>query len=245
MVGGVTDRQLRRAAVRHRAVRFAVRPPASTDNGIRPLETDGLMGIVFAPLLHSNWDHLIANTDPGVDPRLPDDARGSVAVHLRHGHRLDPRRLRHVADRQRRYALPVRRRELRDQPHRRIGPDLRLAGVPDRVRILHPHDLGDRRRRRRAVRLRRRPARCASRHAGGLVAGPLVRGDRGRDRRLSAVRSRAEGSRSPQGRHRSCRATARELALGAGRDLRFRRRRTDRRAGDHRPAARRGHHLRR
>jgi membrane associated rhomboid family serine protease len=35
-------------------------------NGIRPLETDGLMGIVFAPLLHSNWDHLIANTVPAL-----------------------------------------------------------------------------------------------------------------------------------------------------------------------------------
>src|SRR4029079_15280586 len=36
------------------------------ENGIRPLETDGLMGIVFAPLLHSNWDHLIANTIPAL-----------------------------------------------------------------------------------------------------------------------------------------------------------------------------------
>lgn len=35
-------------------------------NGIRPLETDGLWGIVFAPLLHSNWDHLIANTVPAL-----------------------------------------------------------------------------------------------------------------------------------------------------------------------------------
>lgn len=35
-------------------------------NGIRPLETDGLMGIIFAPLLHSNWDHLIANTIPAL-----------------------------------------------------------------------------------------------------------------------------------------------------------------------------------
>ena len=34
-------------------------------------------------------------------------------------------------------------------------------------------------------------------------------------------------------------------ATGARRDLRFRRRRTHRRAGDHRPAARRGHRLRR
>lgn len=36
------------------------------DNGIRPLETDGLTGIVFAPLLHANWDHLIANTVPAL-----------------------------------------------------------------------------------------------------------------------------------------------------------------------------------
>ena len=80
------------------------------DNGIRPLETDGLMGIVFAPLLHSNWDHLIANTIPALILGLPDDARGDVAVHLRHRDHLDSRRLRHVADRQRRRALPVRRR---------------------------------------------------------------------------------------------------------------------------------------
>jgi membrane associated rhomboid family serine protease len=33
-------------------------------NGIRPLETDGLWGIAFAPLLHANWAHLIANTIP-------------------------------------------------------------------------------------------------------------------------------------------------------------------------------------
>jgi membrane associated rhomboid family serine protease len=36
------------------------------DNGIRPLETDGLWGIVFSPLLHSNWEHLIANTGPAL-----------------------------------------------------------------------------------------------------------------------------------------------------------------------------------
>lgn len=33
-------------------------------NGIRPLETDGLWGIIFAPLLHANWQHLMANTVP-------------------------------------------------------------------------------------------------------------------------------------------------------------------------------------
>jgi membrane associated rhomboid family serine protease len=35
-------------------------------NGIRPLETDGLEGILFAPLLHSNWQHLMANTGPAL-----------------------------------------------------------------------------------------------------------------------------------------------------------------------------------
>jgi membrane associated rhomboid family serine protease len=36
------------------------------DNGIRPLETDGLWGIVFAPLLHASWQHLMANTLPAL-----------------------------------------------------------------------------------------------------------------------------------------------------------------------------------
>jgi membrane associated rhomboid family serine protease len=36
------------------------------DNGIRPLETHGLWGIIFAPVLHSNWQHLIANTGPAL-----------------------------------------------------------------------------------------------------------------------------------------------------------------------------------
>lgn len=33
-------------------------------NGIRPLESDGLRGIIFAPLLHVSWAHLMANTVP-------------------------------------------------------------------------------------------------------------------------------------------------------------------------------------
>jgi membrane associated rhomboid family serine protease len=33
-------------------------------NGIRPLEADGLWGIIFAPVLHANWQHLMANTVP-------------------------------------------------------------------------------------------------------------------------------------------------------------------------------------
>ncbi|WP_343710297.1 rhomboid family intramembrane serine protease [Mycobacterium sp.] len=35
-------------------------------NGIRPLEADGLWGIVCAPLLHANWQHLAANTGPAL-----------------------------------------------------------------------------------------------------------------------------------------------------------------------------------
>ncbi|CAN5520836.1 rhomboid family intramembrane serine protease [soil metagenome] len=35
-------------------------------NGIQPLETDGLKGILFAPLLHADWQHLIANTVPAL-----------------------------------------------------------------------------------------------------------------------------------------------------------------------------------
>lgn len=32
--------------------------------GIRPRSLDGLVGVVFAPLLHGGWAHLIANTGP-------------------------------------------------------------------------------------------------------------------------------------------------------------------------------------
>lgn len=35
-------------------------------HGIRPLERDGLWGIVYAPLLHANWGHLAANTVPAL-----------------------------------------------------------------------------------------------------------------------------------------------------------------------------------
>ena len=33
-------------------------------NGIRPWQTEGLLGIIFAPVLHANWQHLMANTVP-------------------------------------------------------------------------------------------------------------------------------------------------------------------------------------
>jgi membrane associated rhomboid family serine protease len=34
------------------------------NEGVQPRESDGLLGIVFAPLLHGGWDHLVANTIP-------------------------------------------------------------------------------------------------------------------------------------------------------------------------------------
>lgn len=33
-------------------------------HGVRPRAGDGLQGVVFAPLLHGGWDHLISNTFP-------------------------------------------------------------------------------------------------------------------------------------------------------------------------------------
>jgi membrane associated rhomboid family serine protease len=36
------------------------------DYGIRPQETDGLWGVIFAPLLHASWPHLMANTVPAL-----------------------------------------------------------------------------------------------------------------------------------------------------------------------------------
>ena len=35
-------------------------------DGIRPLDVDGLWGILWAPLLHANWAHLVANTVPAL-----------------------------------------------------------------------------------------------------------------------------------------------------------------------------------
>ena len=60
------DRQLRRAAVRHRALRLAVRTTASTTTASGRWRPTACWGIVFAPLLHANWDHLIANTVPAL-----------------------------------------------------------------------------------------------------------------------------------------------------------------------------------
>ncbi|MFJ4222703.1 rhomboid family intramembrane serine protease [Microbacterium sp. NPDC089695] len=42
----------------------AILPGSFTGFGLRSWDLDGLMGIVVGPLLHANWQHLIANTVP-------------------------------------------------------------------------------------------------------------------------------------------------------------------------------------
>ena len=159
-------RQLRRAALRHRGRRRVIIRTLNAD-GIRPLESDGLWGIVWAPLLHADWEHLIANT--GARRWCSASSctlAGHVPLHLRDRDRLDPRRLRHLADRQHR-----RPHGVRDQPHRRVRADLRLADVPHRVRLLHPQGVADRRRDRRC---------CSSTAAFCSVRCPAPSGCRGR-----------------------------------------------------------------
>ena len=74
-------------------------------------------------------------------------------------------------------------------------------------------------------------------HLCGAIAGVLGR--------LLAVRPGTQGQGTQEGRPAGRGLTSSERSLRAGRDLRLRRRRADCRALDHRPAARRGHHLRR
>ena len=71
-------------------------------NGIRPLETDGLWGILFAPLLHGELGSTCCQHRAGAGARLPGDAGRDVAVRLGHRDHLDPRRAGHLADRQHR-----------------------------------------------------------------------------------------------------------------------------------------------
>ena len=63
MVGGVTIISFVALLYVIEAVDTAMGNRLDQD-GIRPLQTDGLWGILWAPLLHGGWPHLIANTVP-------------------------------------------------------------------------------------------------------------------------------------------------------------------------------------
>ena len=102
-------------------------------NGIRPLEADGLWGIIFAPVLHANWTHLTANTGPAAGAGVSDDAGRIVPVRLGDRDRLDRRRLRHLADRQH------GQRPRPETDH--IGASGLIFGwldIPAGVRLFHP-----------------------------------------------------------------------------------------------------------
>ena len=175
MVGGATIVSLRRAALRHRDSSTTVTGHRLDDNGIRPLETDGLWGILFAPLLHANWPHLIANTGPalvlGFLMTLAGLSRficATAIIWVLGG--FGTWLIGNVG------RTDLQRNGGRDQPHRRLRPDLRLADLPDRVRLLHPQGLGDRRRRRRALRLRQHPARRAAGERSGCPGRAICAG---------------------------------------------------------------------
>lgn len=44
------------------SLQAAAGPPGFDDDGVRPLDSDGLLGIVFQPFLHADWAHLINNS---------------------------------------------------------------------------------------------------------------------------------------------------------------------------------------
>ena len=211
-------------------------------NGIRPLETDGLWGIIFAPVLHANWQHLMANTVPLLVLGFLMTLAGVVPLRLGHGDRVDPGRLRHLADRQHGQQLRP------DRSHRGLRPDLRLAGLPAGVRAFRAQGVGHHHRTGRAVRSTAASCSAPCRCSASAVACPgraicAVRSPASSRRMCCRLRNARPASRKKAGAVR--RDPRHELAAGARRGLRLRRRRTDRRAGDHRPTARRGHRLRR
>ena len=92
-------------------------------HGIEPRELDGLDGIVFAPFLHSGFDHLIGNTIPFLLLGFAIALGGADAGRGRHGDRRARRRPRDVA-----------RRAGQHRPHRRERHRLRLRRLPRRAR---------------------------------------------------------------------------------------------------------------
>lgn len=43
-------------------IQATVGPPGLDDDGVVPLNSDGLLGILFQPFLHGDWSHLIGNS---------------------------------------------------------------------------------------------------------------------------------------------------------------------------------------
>src|SRR5579884_333942 len=133
----------------------------------------------------------------GAGARFSGDAGRAGPLRLGHRHHLDHRRLRYLADRQRRVGVRG------DRPHRRLRPDLRVAHLFAGVRILHPQRVADLPRNLGAVLLRRHPVggRAGTQHVRRRVlAGAPVRRHRRRAGRLCTFRSRTQGARSAQSR---------------------------------------------
>ena len=137
--------------------------------GVTPRSEDGLVGILFAPLLHGGWAPPGGQHAPGAGARLPRAARRRRARPGRDRGDLAGERGRGVAG-----LAPEH-----DHP-RRLGARVRLAGVPDPARSLHQAQQRDRHRSGAPVLLRRAPARRAPGPAGRVLAGPPVRCDRRR-----------------------------------------------------------------
>ncbi|WP_319436919.1 rhomboid family intramembrane serine protease [Mycobacterium sp. RTGN5] len=66
MTGGITILSFVALLYVIEAVNQATGDRLDYSGGIRPLDSDGLWGILFAPLLHADWQHLISNTVPAL-----------------------------------------------------------------------------------------------------------------------------------------------------------------------------------
>jgi membrane associated rhomboid family serine protease len=66
MVGGITILSFVALLYIVEAVNQATGDRLDYSGAIRPLETDGLWGVLFAPLLHADWQHLVSNTMPAL-----------------------------------------------------------------------------------------------------------------------------------------------------------------------------------
>ena len=137
------------------------------EGGVRPREADGLDGILFAPLLHYGWGHLVANTLPllvfGFLILLAGVARWAAVTAVV-------------------WVVGGVGTWFAGQPHSiHLGASVLAFGwlVYLLLRGVFARDaVAGRARRDPAARVRRPAARRAAGAAGHLVAGPPVRGAR-------------------------------------------------------------------